>query len=183
MLARGHTDLFRRGREQLLPRFSRRQPRRVAPDEEIEEIDEGTIQFGLGLEDGVDGFGAVGTLADDVDVDNATWANTIGDPELLTVWTDPDFDASQAAFYYARVLEIPTPRWVVYDKVRFGATIPEVGVLDMLRYHTASANARMWSTDYGLSENEDEFRAHRQAEIAGLDADGDNLVGVDIHER
>jgi prolyl oligopeptidase len=41
----------------------------------------------------------------------------------------------------------------------FGAALPAVGVLDMLKYHTASANARQWSTDYGLSENEDEFKA------------------------
>ena len=41
----------------------------------------------------------------------------------------------------------------------FGAALPAVGVLDMLRYHTASANARQWSTDYGLSENEEEFKA------------------------
>lgn len=55
-----------------------------------------------------------------VDVANATWTNTIGDPELITVWTDPDFDAQQRAFYYARVLEIPTPRWTAYDAKRFG---------------------------------------------------------------
>ncbi len=45
--------------------------------------------------------------------------------ELARVWTDPDFDPKQPAFYYARVREIPTPRWVVYDKVRLGAEIPE----------------------------------------------------------
>jgi hypothetical protein len=55
-----------------------------------------------------------------VDVANATWTNTIGDPELITVWKDPDFDANQRAFYYARVLEIPTPRWTTYDAKRFG---------------------------------------------------------------
>ena len=55
-----------------------------------------------------------------VDVENATWTNTIGDPELITVWKDPDFDAKQRAFYYARVLEIPTPRWTAYDAKRFG---------------------------------------------------------------
>ena len=55
-----------------------------------------------------------------VDVANATWTNTIGDPELITVWRDPDFDRNQRAFYYARVLEIPTPRWTAYDAKRFG---------------------------------------------------------------
>ena len=54
-----------------------------------------------------------------------TGLNTIGASELGTVWTDPDFDAKQSAFYYARVLEIPTPRWIVYDAFRFGIEIPE----------------------------------------------------------
>lgn len=60
-----------------------------------------------------------------VDVETATWTNDIGDAQLATVWTDPDFDKSQPAFYYVRVLEIPTPRWVLYDKVRFGAKVPK----------------------------------------------------------
>jgi hypothetical protein len=55
-----------------------------------------------------------------VDVANASWTNTIGDPELITVWKDPGFDPKQRAFYYARVLEIPTPRWTAYDAKRFG---------------------------------------------------------------
>ncbi len=55
-----------------------------------------------------------------VDITNATWTNTIGDPELITVWKDPDFNSSLRAFYYARVLEIPTPRWTAYDAKRFG---------------------------------------------------------------
>jgi len=55
-----------------------------------------------------------------VDVANATWTNTIGDPELITVWKDPGFDPKQRAFYYVRVLEIPTPRWTAYDAKRFG---------------------------------------------------------------
>ena len=55
-----------------------------------------------------------------VDVKNATWTNTIGASELVTVWKDPDFDPALPAFYYARVLEIPTPRWTVYDANRFG---------------------------------------------------------------
>jgi len=57
-----------------------------------------------------------------VDIANANWTNTIGDPELITVWKDPDFDAKQSAFYYARVIEIPTPRWTAYDAKYFGTT-------------------------------------------------------------
>ena len=55
-----------------------------------------------------------------VDVANATWANTIGSPELIAVWTDPDFDPTEPAFYYGRVIEIPTPRWTAYDANYFG---------------------------------------------------------------
>jgi hypothetical protein len=60
-----------------------------------------------------------------VDVANATWMNTIGDPELISVWVDPDFDPEQRAFYYARVIEIPTPRWTAYEALRFGIEMPE----------------------------------------------------------
>ena len=59
-----------------------------------------------------------------VDVAAANWTNTIGASELGVVWTDPDFDANQSAFYYARVIEIPTPRWIVYDAFRYGVEIP-----------------------------------------------------------
>ena len=60
-----------------------------------------------------------------VDLEAATWTNTIGESELSSVWTDPEFDPEVKAFYYARILEIPTPRWVLYDKVRLGAEIPK----------------------------------------------------------
>ena len=60
-----------------------------------------------------------------MDVKNANWTNTIGASELGKVWTDPDFDPSQRAVYYARVIEIPTPRWSTYDAFRFGISIPE----------------------------------------------------------
>ena len=60
-----------------------------------------------------------------VDVANATWTNTIGDTELITVWKDPDFDPDQRAFYYVRVLEIPTPRWTAYDAKYFGLDVPD----------------------------------------------------------
>lgn len=55
-----------------------------------------------------------------IDEANATWTNTIGAPELAAVWTDPNFDPDQPAFYYGRVIEIPTPRWTAYDATRFG---------------------------------------------------------------
>ena len=59
-----------------------------------------------------------------VDVKTATYTNTIGAVELKTVWTDPDFDPSQNAFYYARVLQIPTPRWTTYDAKKLGVPPP-----------------------------------------------------------
>jgi hypothetical protein len=64
--------------------------------------------------------GKLPPVGDTVDVENATWTNSIGDPELIAVWKDPGFDAKQRAFYYVRVLEIPTPRWTAYDAKRFG---------------------------------------------------------------
>jgi hypothetical protein len=59
-----------------------------------------------------------------VDIENASWTNTIGGPELIAVWKDPEFDPSQPAFYYGRVIEIPTPRWTAYDAKRFGIKMP-----------------------------------------------------------
>ena len=64
--------------------------------------------------------GKVPAVGHTVDVANATWINSIGAPELIAVWRDPDFDANQPAFYYGRVIEIPTPRWTAYDVKRFG---------------------------------------------------------------
>jgi hypothetical protein len=59
-------------------------------------------------------------VGDTVNVAEATWSNTIGAPELIAVWKDPEFDPLQRAFYYGRVIEIPTPRWTAYDAKRFG---------------------------------------------------------------
>jgi hypothetical protein len=60
-----------------------------------------------------------------VDVANATWANTIGATEFVTVWEDPDFDPSEPSFYYLRVIEIPTPRWTAYDAKYFDLDLPD----------------------------------------------------------
>jgi hypothetical protein len=73
-----------------------------------------------------------------VDVKQATWTNTIGEPELITVWTDPEFDPAQRAFYYARVIEIPTPRWTAYDAKNFGVTMSaEVPMITQERAYTS----------------------------------------------
>jgi hypothetical protein len=69
--------------------------------------------------------GTLPPVGNTVDVKNATWTNTIGAPELIAVWKDVDFDPSQRAFYYARVLEIPTPRWTAYEAKRFGITMSD----------------------------------------------------------
>ena len=83
--------------------------------------------YDLAVADGrtIDANGRCSTpVGNTVDLEAANWVNTIGDSELLSVWTDPDFDPKERAFYYVRVIEIPTPRWVLYDKVRLGAEIP-----------------------------------------------------------
>jgi hypothetical protein len=72
---------------------------------------------------GADGkLPAVGST---VDIPNASYTNTIGSPQLMTLWTDPDFDPAAPAFYYLRVLEIPTPRWSTYDAKALGIEPPK----------------------------------------------------------
>ncbi len=60
-----------------------------------------------------------------VDIENATFTNTIGDAMLTAHWQDPDFDPAESAFYYVRVLEIPTPRWTTYDAAFFDIDLPD----------------------------------------------------------
>ena len=82
--------------------------------------------------------GKVPSVGSTVDVANATWTNTIGAPELIAVWTDPDFDPTQRAFYYGRVLEIPTPRWTAYDAEYFNVKMaPEVPMQMQERAYTS----------------------------------------------
>ncbi len=65
-----------------------------------------------------------GDVGNTVDADAATYTNAIGQPILAAFWEDPEFDPSQFAFYYVRVLEIPTPRWTTYDRRFFGVELP-----------------------------------------------------------
>ena len=58
-------------------------------------------------------------------MEEATYSNAIGAPAMQAYWTDPEFDAAERAFYYIRVLEIPTPRWTTYDAKVFGVKIPD----------------------------------------------------------
>ena len=72
-----------------------------------------------------DDKGKLPAVGNTVNVKECTYENSIGSAQLLKAWTDPNFDASQAAFYYLRVLEIPTPRWTAYDAMRYGAKMPK----------------------------------------------------------
>lgn len=69
--------------------------------------------------------GKLPPVGDSVDHNTAQYTNTIGAPELATVWTDPEFDPDAKAFYYVRVLQIPTPRNSLYDSVALGKPPPE----------------------------------------------------------
>jgi hypothetical protein len=73
----------------------------------------------------LDKDGKLPVVGNTVDVSMATWTNTIGASELVTVWRDPDFNPAAQAFYYARVIEIPTPRWTAYEAQRFDLTLPK----------------------------------------------------------
>ena len=82
--------------------------------------------------------GKLPPVGNTVDVANVTWSNSIGSPDLIAVWEDPDFDAAESAFYYARVIEIPTPRWTAYEAKRYGITMPpEVPMITQERAYTS----------------------------------------------
>ena len=85
-----------------------------------------------------DANGKLPPVGDTVDLSIPSWTNTIGASELGGVWTDPDFDPSLRAFYYARVIEIPTPRWTAYDRVKFGLKLsPEIPLKTQERAYTS----------------------------------------------
>ena len=86
-----------------------------------------------------------------VNIKDATYTNTIGSVELKTLWSDPEFDPSLNAFYYARVLQIPTPRWSTYDAKKLGILPPS----DV----AAEIQERAWTTPIWYSPSE-EARKH-----------------------
>lgn len=69
--------------------------------------------------------GKLPSVGNTVNIEKATWTNSIGEPELIAVWQDPDFDKDESAFYYARVIEIPTPRWTAYEAKRFDVNMDD----------------------------------------------------------
>jgi hypothetical protein len=93
--------------------------------------------------------GVVPPIGSTVDIENATYTNTIGAVELKKVWTDPEFDPSLHAFYYARALEIPTPRWTTIQAKKLGIAPPDVVAATIQErawgspiWYTPSAEAR-----------------------------------------
>ena len=82
--------------------------------------------------------GRIPNIQSTVDIENATYTNSVGSVELKTVWTDPEFDPSLHAFYYARVLEIPTPRWTTIQAHELGIAPPDLV--------SATVQERAWSS-------------------------------------
>jgi hypothetical protein len=104
--------------------------------------------------------GRVPAIQSTVNLETATYTNSVGATELKTVWTDPEFDASLHAFYYARVLEIPTPRWTLIQAVKAGLPPPDVVPLTGQErawsspiWYTPSAEARK-SAPAGMTVSE-----------------------------
>ena len=82
--------------------------------------------------------GKLPPVGDTVDLSVPSWTNTIGASELGAVWVDPDFDPDLRAFYYARVIEIPTPRWTAYDRVKFKLELsPDIPLKTQERAYTS----------------------------------------------
>lgn len=104
--------------------------------------------------------GKVPAIASTVDVMNATYENSAGSVELSTAWTDPDFDPSIHAFYYARVLEIPTPRWTTIQAKELGIKVSETV--------PATVQERAWTSPIWYAPGEGKERAAAGVRIADM---------------
>lgn len=114
--------------------------------------------------------GRVPAIQSTVDIEKATYTNTVGNTELKTVWVDPDFDASLHAFYYARVLEIPTPRWTLIQAVKAGVPPPDVTPL--------TGQERAWSSPIWYTPSSDARKsAPAGMTVADLQKKGAKALG------
>jgi hypothetical protein len=114
--------------------------------------------------------GKVPPIQSTVDMEKATYTNAVGSTELETVWTDPEFDASLHAFYYARVLEIPTPRWTFIQAVKAGVPPPDMAPL--------AGQERAWSSPIWYTPSaEARKNAAAGMTVGGLHAKGATALG------
>jgi len=114
--------------------------------------------------------GRVPAIQSTVDLQKATYTNSVGSTELKTVWTDPEFDASLHAFYYARVLEIPTPRWTLIQAVKAGIPPPDIVPL--------TGQERAWSSPIWYTPSaEARKNAAAGMTVADLKAKGATQLG------
>lgn len=108
--------------------------------------------------------GKVPAIASTVDIENATYENSVGSVELSTVWTDPDFDPAVHAFYYVRVLEIPTPRWSTIQAKEVGVKVPDVV--------PATVQERAWTSPIWYAPGEGKEHAAAGVRIADISNSG-----------
>ncbi len=114
--------------------------------------------------------GIVPPMGSTVDLEQATYTNTIGSVELKTMWTDPEFDPSLHAFYYARVLEIPTPRWTTIQAAKLGIAPPDVVA--------ATLQERAWSSPIWYTPSAEAAKAtKRSPTVADLKKEGAVALG------
>jgi hypothetical protein len=114
--------------------------------------------------------GKVPPVGSTVDISKATYKNSIGATELKKVWTDPDFDPSLHAFYYARVLQIPTPRWSTYDAAKLGVAPP--------KEVAATVQERVWTTPIWFTPKPEATKAaKRSVTVADLKGAGATVLG------
>jgi hypothetical protein len=84
-------------------------------------------------------------VGDTVDRAKASYTNSIGAKQLRTLWRDPDYRTGQSAFYYVRVMEIPTPRWVLFDALRFKLPLPPEAMKEAVAQERAYSSP-IWLT-------------------------------------